>query len=1754
MRLTILLSVVGIVVVSVLIAPRLPFVRSAIQSEVVERANAVLDGKVEIGELEVLSWTTLLARDVVVWDKRGNVVARVDRVSGRWSLASLASQSVVVDDVTLEGAEVAVRRYADGSLNVAQIAAPSKDDSPPPAWMVIVEAASLGGDVVYWDDTVAGDPPATLPQLEAGFARDVAQAVSADRDGFGALAAEELSIQAAATIDLVGPLAVDVSRLELKVSADAVRDALSLSANDLSFRQVADGRMAVDLGILDFDGRGSLGDVSMQMRPGGEGIDSASAVIGAVSLKPSLLDALPLPGDAPGLAQPLSGSIRAALEDGRADATAYLATEKGGRIEVGARFDDIDAVQESAWRLSLDADGIVADRWSAILAPLERGTFTLWAEGTGTTVDLAQGRAGLAVRDATVDRYRLDEAFAGLSWDDGELVVEALRVRSPYAKADGRGAVSAGGRVVVELDLESRDALADALPAELGLSADSRGFVELDANVQLDFEAEGAKMVRDGRLAAKWDIAEFGAEDISIAASRGDVELVVDQELGDGARRFIGRVDVSGRSISARGYRVSRFDIDADAASNLRAPYGDVSDFVGRLDSALKLQVSGLRGPGTNVQKLNVAASTNPVGSRQFTYDLDVDADTIRAGGTSIGAAQSRLKGKVSVGAGVRLRDVLQYVVVRGGASVSELESGAATVRTAALELDVGGPTQNLTGRVELAARGAVAGDYDFESLVAILKLTGDRKFTIDADAKQATGTPETIAATILGHYSRDLKSYTIDDIRFDSGGQAWTFSDGFSFSPSTGRYTFDDVTVSNDGQTIRLDGYFAQGRDQDMTAKVDRLSIRDLRKTLGVEATEDEPSVRGEVSLDARLWGTSRRPQARFDIWVRDLYVDEQGPFDFHLVGTYVEDRLQVDTMEAFAFDQPVLLGSAGVPFRGTLEGEGEVLWDEPFSLDARVPKLDVATFGDNLPIVNQVGAAGTFEAEVAFQGRLREPRVDVKIRGRGLKVDGELDDKPLSLGPYDLNASTEYRSGRSGGAGALEFAGMLEEQGRAMPLVDLSADVEVDAPRWLEDVIEGSDVDWRNRLLGLPYDTSLAVNGFDLRTVGFATLIEADAEGIVFLEAKGEGTLGEPKLDVTASLDDFGWDRYRDVVFDVVARVGSDAIELQKLRLEWDAEEIFRGTGKVPLPVRTIVGAEDLSDLPLQLELQFARIALAKLQAVDYTFASVRGTIGGYVKIDGRLSEPAVTSRFSLVDTQFADRTMGTVAVELGAGSNRVDLLAQICRGPDPVVDLRASVPLNLDIPAVANGADVLLDGPVSGRLVANRVNLANLVPARILDKVIDEVGGQMSADVRLAGTTTEPRVLGDLRVADASVFITPYGRRFDRMDLDVSFRPDGIRLKEAQLRDGRGLLEATGKLGMVSFKPDDLRLRVRTEELNTGGFTPFPMFVNSDVDTRGVFEEGLFDGSIDITGLEVKIPETADASALPTEMSPDIVFAADRNNGDGSGFLSLDDLDEQTQRTGKPYARFSVEIANDSWVRHPVGDVNVTGSLDVELAGAGATVGGEVEALRGDFELLGKRFEVRRGVVSFTGANPPNPRLDVEAVYLLDRSLTDSIGQPTSGQPRVIVSVVGTPDKPDLKLSSDPQMPEDDIIYVLVTNRPPQSSGVGEREGVANTALSAASGIFAGILQQKLQESIPVDVLRVETGDDGFTDYRVEAGKYLTDTLFLSLQYQFGAEQDENTTSISVEYRFAPRWTFEVEAGDRANGEANIFWDVY
>ena len=181
----------------------------------------------------------------------------------------------------------------------------------------------------------------------------------------------------------------------------------------------------------------------------------------------------------------------------------------------------------------------------------------------------------------------------------------------------------------------------------------------------------------------------------------------------------------------------------------------------------------------------------------------------------------------------------------------------------------------------------------------------------------------------------------------------------------------------------------------------------------------------------------------------------------------------------------------------------------------------------------------------------------------------------------------------------------------------------------------------------------------------------------------------------------------------------------------------------------------------------------------------------------------------------------------------------------------------------------------------------------------------------------------------------------------------------------------------------------------------------------------------------------------------------------------------------------------VQRNTWVRSRDANVELftDGPIQVSVAGDALTLVGAVDADRGEYTFLSKRFQIKRGSALFIGSPDLNPTLQVTAEY--------QVKQPT-GATNIQVLIGGTLEKPRISLESDAQPPlsQSDLLSYLAFG---ESSGsllqfdqtsLTQGGNLLNVASTRLAGVALGVALDEVEgdaaRSLGVDVFNITPGD--------------------------------------------------------------------
>lgn len=328
-------------------------------------------------------------------------------------------------------------------------------------------------------------------------------------------------------------------------------------------------------------------------------------------------------------------------------------------------------------------------------------------------------------------------------------------------------------------------------------------------------------------------------------------------------------------------------------------------------------------------------------------------------------------------------------------------------------------------------------------------------------------------------------------------------------------------------------------------------------------------------------------------------------------------------------------------------------------------------------------------------------------------------------------------------------------------------------------------------------------------------------------------------------------------------------------------------------------------------------------------------------------------------------------------------------------------------------------------------------------------------------------------------------------------VALSPDGVNIENFSAAGARGgRLTARGgstsaNQGRIVVDVDDVRIANRPDaHARASG--------ELALEWRGL--DSKLSGALSI--LEADL----DIAASPTAGIPTLdVMEVNRPSGD--------DEEEATQAQPRAGSTdIDVRITAPGRVYTRGRGVNAEWALDLRLDGTAAApdLYGEARAVRGTLALSGQPFEIDNAVIRFVG-DPMDAQIDLTAT----RDTADLSAR---------VRLTGTARDPEIAFSSDPPLPEDEILPQVLFGRSVQDLSPFEAAQLA-ASLAALSGRASLDLLDAARSATGLDRLNVRQDQAG--GFLVAGGVYLTRDVYLEL-----ARTGLGETETRVEWTVRPR----------------------
>ncbi|KFC19024.1 translocation/assembly module TamB domain-containing protein [Epilithonimonas lactis] len=347
-----------------------------------------------------------------------------------------------------------------------------------------------------------------------------------------------------------------------------------------------------------------------------------------------------------------------------------------------------------------------------------------------------------------------------------------------------------------------------------------------------------------------------------------------------------------------------------------------------------------------------------------------------------------------------------------------------------------------------------------------------------------------------------------------------------------------------------------------------------------------------------------------------------------------------------------------------------------------------------------------------------------------------------------------------------------------------------------------------------------------------------------------------------------------------------------------------------------------------------------------------------------------------------------------------------------------------INADIALSENENDVKITGNYNTAASSFDLNLAmNQLQMKTLQgfsmNAITNTEGYLSGDLKITGTTTEPKILGDVKMNNVGLMIAQTGSDFRKINDKIAFTNRGIEFDEFKINDKDGnSLKIDGQVLTQTYRDFAFNLDINAKDfkvVNSEKSNDALMYgilsIDAALKVRGNLDLPKVDGRLavsDDTDFTFVLPQSS-----PSLQDRDgIVEFIDQDQIALNKTIVTDSLAAKNQIKGMDVsvnievskeAKMSVVIdkANGDFVKLQ-GEAELTGGIDPS---GKTTLVGVYEVEQGSYDmtvsLLKRKFEIQKGsTITWTG-EPTAATLDITAVYKTQTAPLDLVEQQISGE---------------------------------------------------------------------------------------------------------------------------------------------------------
>lgn len=520
------------------------------------------------------------------------------------------------------------------------------------------------------------------------------------------------------------------------------------------------------------------------------------------------------------------------------------------------------------------------------------------------------------------------------------------------------------------------------------------------------------------------------------------------------------------------------------------------------------------------------------------------------------------------------------------------------------------------------------------------------------------------------------------------------------------------------------------------------------------------------------------------------------------------------------------------------------------------------------------------------------------------------------------------------------------------------------------------------------------------------------------------------------------------------------------------------------------------------------------------------LKGLASGQIFLFGSPEQPRGQLECDLTQVKLEEEAFNhfpplQIALQASLIDQTFECVGQIAGIQSIPLQAKASIPLNFSL--LPFSMDIMKDLPLFGSL-KGQGPISPILSLFVVDKTSLE--GDADLHLGIEGTFNRPKVSGYAHLKNGFFESLETGAVLRSIEAKISGAGENIILEHFTAYDeAKGIINGKGKISLDHEQKFPFEMHLELNQATLLNIEFVKTTASGNVKLVGNKMGGLLSGTLTSNKTQMTIPDQIPALTQSVEV---IYINQPKNEPLPNSFQKKKatwplKLNLELQFPSK--ATLKAKDLNSEWN----GNLFLKGTTDDPL------LEGQLNVVKGDYLLNGKKFILKEGSATFAGDPMTESSLYVVGALDLGKIVAELI-------------LKGPIKNLTISLTSNPPLPQQEILSWILFGK-----GLSEISPYQGDQLTAS---LADLSQDSNEPDLltkfrnrtgidRIDINRSGEGDSG--DVSFEVGKYITQGTYVSVSKNMGSETNEVNIETSI-FR-----NFKLQAGvsDDANGHFDIIW---